>query len=243
MRIKVLWLTVFVLLGVTRSLAQENEGMRYIEVTGSSEIEVVPDEIHFLVEIKEYWNEEFDGKSKPENQWTKVSLARIESEFRESLASIGIKEERIRMQEVGDYCREKGKEFSVAKQFDIVLDDFGKINEIISRVDTKGINSMHIGELKNKNIASYRQKGKIEALRAARNKALYLVDAVGQELGEVLRIIEPETRGGFYPNLQMMAQSNVSMGGVETELYRVIRLRYEMVVRFAIDTPKENRTN
>ena len=31
--------------------AQESDG-RYVEVTGSSEIEVVPDEIHFLVQIK-----------------------------------------------------------------------------------------------------------------------------------------------------------------------------------------------
>ena len=34
--------------------AQESDE-RYIEVTGSSEIEVVPDEIHFLIQIKEYW--------------------------------------------------------------------------------------------------------------------------------------------------------------------------------------------
>ena len=42
--------------------AQESDG-RYVEVTGSSEIEVVPDEIHFLVQIKEYWQEEYTGKS------------------------------------------------------------------------------------------------------------------------------------------------------------------------------------
>lgn len=43
--------------------AQESDG-RYVEVTGSSEIEVVPDEIHFLVQIKEYWQEEYTGKQK-----------------------------------------------------------------------------------------------------------------------------------------------------------------------------------
>ena len=31
--------------------AQESDG-KYIEVTGSSEIEVVPDEIHFLIQIR-----------------------------------------------------------------------------------------------------------------------------------------------------------------------------------------------
>ena len=43
--------------------AQESDE-RYIEVTGSSEIEVVPDEIHFLIQIKEYWEEEYTGKER-----------------------------------------------------------------------------------------------------------------------------------------------------------------------------------
>ena len=43
--------------------AQESDG-RYVEVTGSSEIEVVPDEIHFLVQIKEYWQEEYPVNQK-----------------------------------------------------------------------------------------------------------------------------------------------------------------------------------
>lgn len=49
--------------------AQESDG-RYVEVTGSSEIEVVPDEIHFLVQIKEYWQEEYTGKSKKRRRFS-----------------------------------------------------------------------------------------------------------------------------------------------------------------------------
>ena len=45
--------------------AQECE--RYIEVTGTSEMAVVPDEIHYLIEIQEYFEEEFDGVSKLSN--------------------------------------------------------------------------------------------------------------------------------------------------------------------------------
>ena len=70
--------------------AQESDG-RYVEVTGSSEIEVVPDEIHFLVQIKEYWQEEYTGKSKKEEDFhTKVPLAMIEKDLRKSLRKIGI---------------------------------------------------------------------------------------------------------------------------------------------------------
>ena len=53
--------------------------VRYIEVTGSSELEVDPDEIILSIYIREYWEEEFDRRSKPEDYRTKVPLERIET--------------------------------------------------------------------------------------------------------------------------------------------------------------------
>ena len=191
--------------------AQESDG-RYVEVTGSSEIEVVPDEIHFLVQIKEYWQEEYTGKSKKEEDFhTKVPLAMIEK----------------------DLWRQRGKEFLIGKQLDIRLTDFEQINSIIRSVNTWGIESMRIGELKHKDLPMYRKQGKIEALKAAREKASYLVEAMGQQLGEVIRIIEPADNN-ISRYLPFEAQSNVSMGAAATEQYRVIKLRYEMTARFAI---------
>ena len=200
--------------------AQESDE-RYIEVTGSSEIEVVPDEIHFLIHIKEYWEEEYTGKSKKEEDFqTKVPLTVIEKDLRKSLRKIGISDEAIRTQEVG-------------KQLDIRLTDFEQINSIIRSVNTWGIESMRIGELKHKDLPMYRKQGKIEALKAAREKASYLVAAMGQQLGEVIRIIEPADNN-ISRYLPFQAQSNVSMGTAATEQYRVIKLRYEMTARFAI---------
>ena len=212
--------------------AQESDE-RYIEVTGSSEIEVVPDEIHFLIQIKEYWEEEYTGKSKKEDFRTKVPLTVIEKDLRKSLRKIGISDEAIRTQEVGDYWRQRGKEFLIGKQLDIRLTDFEQINSIIRSVNTWGIESMRIGELKHKDLPMYRKQGKIEALKAAREKASYLVAAMGQQLGEVIRIIEPADNN-ISRYLPFQAQSNVSMGTAATEQYRVIKLRYEMTARFAI---------
>ena len=212
--------------------AQESE-RRYIEVTGSSEIEVVPDEIHLLIQIKEYWKEEFVPNSKPEDYKTKVLLEWIEKDLRRVLSRAGISDEAIRVQEIGDYWRQKGKEFLIGKQLDIRLTDFEQINSIIRSVNTWGIESMRIGELKHKDLLMYRKQGKIEALKAAREKASYLVEAMGQELGEVIRIVEP-VDNNISRYLPFQAQSNVSMGTAATEQYRVIKLRYEMTARFAI---------
>lgn len=50
--------------------AQESDG-RYVEVTGSSEIEVVPDEIHFLVRLRS-----IGKKNTPVNQKKKKIFIR-----------------------------------------------------------------------------------------------------------------------------------------------------------------------
>ena len=223
-------LSVFIIsLLVTLSLqAQTNE--RYIEVTGTSEIEIVPDEIHYLIEIREYFKEEFDGKSKPEEYRTKVPLAEIEQGLREALANSGIPQNAIRTQEIGDYWRQQGQDFLVSKKFDITLTDFNQINEIVKRIDTKGINTMRIGELENNDMPAYHQKGKIEALKAARRKATYLVEALGKRLGEVIRIVEKDS-GYASP----FAQSNVMSSDVASfDNFRTIKKNYSILVRFEI---------
>ena len=182
-----LFTLIIITLSVLSLQAQTNE--RYIEVTGTSEIEIVPDKIHYLIEIREYFEEEFDGKSKPEEYRTKVPLSEIEQRLREALANAGIPQNAIRTQEIGDYWRQQGQDFLVSKKFDITLTNFNQINEIIQLIDTKGIHTMRIGEQENKDTRAYHQKGKIDALKAAQKKATYLVEALGKKLGDVILIV------------------------------------------------------
>ena len=211
-------------------LSQARADGRYIEVTGTSEIEIVPDRIHYIIEIREYFEEEFDGKSKPEEYRTKVSLNRIEQGLREVLHDAGISPDAVRTQEIGDYWRKQGQDFLVAKTFDITLLDFKQIDEILKRMDTRGIHTMRIGELENRDMLSYHQKGKIAALKAAQRKAAYLVEALGKKLGPVIRIVEDEA-GGSLP----FSQSNVlSSNVVSFDNFRTIKKKYSMLVRFEI---------
>ena len=224
----ILLLLVSTLLVFPLQAQETNE--RYIEVTGTSEIEIVPDKIHYIIEIREYFEEEFDGKSKPEEYHTKVSLSQIEQDLRKTLAEAGITQDAIRMQEIGDYWRKQGQDFLISKKFDITLTDFRQINEIVKRIDTRGIHTMRIGELENKDILAYHQKGKIEALKAAQQKATYLVEALGKKLGDVIRIVE-EGNSNIFP----FAQSNVlSSDAASFDNFRTIKKNYSMLVRFEI---------
>ena len=227
MRIR-LFTLIIITLSVLSLQAQTNG--RYIEVTGTSEIEIVPDNIHYLIEIREYFEEEFDGKSKPEEYRTKVPLSEIEQRLREALANAGIPQNAIRTQEIGDYWRQQGQDFLVSKKFDITLTNFNQINKIIQLIDTKGIHTMRIGELENKDIRAYHQKGKIEALKAAQKKATYLVEALGKKLGDVIRIVEKDSENAF-----PFAQSNVlSSDAASFDSFRTIKKNYSMLVRFEI---------
>ena len=223
-----LFTLIIITLSVLSLQAQTNE--RYIEVTGTSEIEIVPDKIHYLIEIREYFEEEFDGKSKPEEYRTKEPLSEIEQRLREALANVGIPQNAIRTQEIGDYWRQQGQDFLVSKKFDITLTNFNQINEIIQHIDTKGIHTMRIGELENKDIRAYHQKGKIEALKAAQKKATYLVEALGKKLGDVIRIVEKDSENAF-----PFAQSNVlSSDAASFDRFRTIKKNYSMLVRVEI---------
>lgn len=229
MRTKLLSL-IWGVLSVLPLQAQTEE--RYIEVTGTSEIEIVPDKIHYIIEIREYFEEEFDGKSKPEDYRTKVSLNDIEWKLREALDEAGVSQDAIRTQEIGDYWRERGHDFLVSKRFDITLTDFKLIDEIIGNIDARGINTMRVGELENKDMLVYHRKGKIEALMAARRKAEYLVEAVGKKLGDVIRIVESEA---FNILPYSGIQSNVRSSDAESfDSFRTIKKSYSMLVRFKI---------
>lgn len=220
-----------------------NEKFRYIEVTGTSEVEIVPDEIHFVIGIKEYFEEEFDGVSEPEDYRTKVRIEDIESQMRGALHSIGITDSDIRTQDVGDYWRERGLDFLIGKNLDITLHDFTMIDRIISVIDTKGVSSMRIGEMSNKDILKYHEQGKKDALLAARDKAEYMAEALGEKVGAVLSIVE---HGGGTDHYTVVQNSKLRMDGAAfgsaeaapaapaSDAFRTIKYTYSVTCRFAL---------
>lgn len=212
------------------SVLADGEG-RYIEVSGTAEVEMRPDEIHYIIEMKEYFEEEFDGKSKPEDYRTKVSVEIIEKTLRQALAGAGVGAGDIRTTEVGNVWRERGRDFLVSKRLDITLGSFDTIDRILKRIDTKGINAMYIGQLKNRDMQSYQRKGRLEALEAARAKAEYMAQAAGCRLGRVMKIVEQG--GGAMPTAAM--QSNVfTTDAAQFDRYRTIKKTYTVLVRYEL---------
>jgi uncharacterized protein YggE len=221
---------LFALLVSSLCLAQSPVNQpKTITVTGSSEMLVEPDEIKFIINIEEYWKEEFEKKKEFEDYKTKVPISEIESDLLEKLYALGVKKEDILVSQVGNYNRHQGKEFLIGKEYIITLHDFNLIDKITTTLDSKGISSMYLGELKNKNIQELRKQVKISALKAAKEKAAYLLESLDKKLGDVISITENNDSYYFGSLVSNMSLENNSPG---IENIKKIKLKYEITATF-----------
>lgn len=232
MQMKNLILLAFLLVSIT-VVAQDENNKRFIEVNGVAEMEIEPDEIIVNITIEEYWKEEFEKKKDFEDYKNKVPLAQIEDELIKNLRKAGIDKNDIVVKNMGNYWRYRGKEFLFSKQLEVDVTDLSKINKLMQLADAKGIKSMRIADLKHTDMDKFKKEVKIQALLNAREKAKYLVESIGAELGEVQTIVE---MSDGYPRPVMAKSMMMAAEAAPESIDQIqnITLSYQVQARFAI---------
>jgi len=220
------------LLYVLVSIPVHAQQDRFIEVTGSAEMLIEPDEIIFNIGLAEYWENEFKPPYAEANKGEKVKILAIEQQLLNDLKAIGISKKDIKSTDVGNNWRGRNEEIRMRKAFEISLTDFSLVNRIISEVNTLGVEYMRIGELKHKDISSYRVDVKKQALLAAREKASYLTETLGKTIGDVISIREVAADRIYSDARLSNAMMESSSSGLEIE--KKIKLRYEIIAKFEI---------
>jgi len=218
-----------------RAQSQINDQQRFIEVTGSAELNVDPDEVILIIGIEEYWKEEFEKNTDPKNYRTKIKIEEIEKDLLSNLTDLGISKEQIKITDMGNYWRYRGKDFLISKHYEISLHDLDQVTQI-TKINIKGINYLTIGELKNKSLTEFRKQVKIEALRAAHDKADYLLNSINKKVGDPIQIIEENNENNYWRPQSMTSNTIMSTpdnSGIED--FRKIKLRYEIKVRYEIN--------
>lgn len=221
--------------------AQTNkQSMKTIEVTGSAEKQVTPDEIIFSISIEEYWEEEFQGK-KHEEYRTKVEIENIENELMSALKEADVDMKNITLKNTGNYYRQRGKDFLISKTLEISLPTFVRANELSNRLTTRGIRNMSVARLKHKDIANIKLEIQGEALKNAREKADYLATAAGLKVKGVIAIVEVDQNARIMPRPQayarsarLMSESN-SPGGAQYENFQEINIKAEVRVVWELE--------
>lgn len=209
----------------------EESTLRSIEVTGSSEMEITPDEIFIRIALQEY--------KKGSN---KVDLNTLEEGLVKAVKKLGIPSEDLMVQNVSGYNwnwrKRKADDFLGNKSFILKVSDLKKMNDLVDMLDPEGLNNVNVQSYSHSKMEEYRKQVKIGAIKAAKEKATYLLESVGEELGGLLRVVEIEN--SYQRPAPMYQMSNMALRAESADAYESdvdfmkIKIRAEMQVAFEI---------
>jgi uncharacterized protein len=213
--------------------------IKKIEVTGTAEMDIVPDELYVTISIKEYFQDE-------KNQKNKVGIEVLEKQLIDAVVKAGIAKENLAIQGISGYKNWFGKKkpqlFLENKQYQLKVANLYKIDEILDKVDDRSIEYTNVGRVDHSKKVEFRKQVKINALKAAKEKAEYLLEAIGEKTDGVLEIREMEDNF-YYPQPMMMAQrsmrtanamEDMAAGGNDGLEYQKIKISYKMMAVFKI---------
>jgi len=226
---KLIALALVAFLGLSTAMAQQVDLRRKINVSGTSETEVTPDIIYIGISLKEYLN----GKKK-------VEITELEKQLYAAVQKAGIAKENLTISNLSswNYATEKKKnpDFLASKQYRLKVSDLNKFNDIIEAIDAKGIANTNIESYDYSKIESLKKELKIKALMAAKEKAAYMVEALGDKLGSVIEIQD----GGdnvvqpVYRNYMMKSAMAESADAAPEIDFKKIKLNFSVNVVFEI---------
>jgi uncharacterized protein YggE len=205
-----------------------------ISVTGSAELEIIPDEIYVNIGLSEY-------QKKGEN---KKDIELIKSQFLEYCRAAGIADSAI---SIAAYSgahsyydirkKKKNTDLLATITYQVKFRGSKLMDNLVEKLDDDATKSFVITSVSHSKIQEYRRQLKIKAIQAAREKGIYLTEAIGEKLAEAITIQEP---GEYQPipfnaGLSNMAYSmkdrDVDGTGVD---FKKMKLRFEVSIVFAI---------
>jgi uncharacterized protein len=218
----------------------KTESPNKISVTGSAEMEIVPNEIYMTFTLKEY----LDATKK------KVKLESIKSDFLKLCKSAGIADSNVSISgytgnERWDYFwykrRKTEPDFMSSISYAIKVSSPDNLDKIVSGLNENAIENFYISKTSHSEIEKLRKEVKINALVASKNKAEYLAKSIGEKVGEALLIQEIDdsynsdySNGRSLSNTISQTSSSYESNNTSTTNFQKIKLRYEMKVEFKL---------
>ena len=208
---------------------------RIITVTGSAEMIVPPDEIELEITLTEYGSG--STISKIENALMKILLGNdVPKEkvmFNGSFTSF-----------YWYYWWHHRNDSRKSKKIIVTLDAKTDFMKLVKDLDKEYISHIRITKTSNKDIQKLRRDVKIEAIKAAKAKAKYLLEAIDEEVGRLITVdelTEVNHNQNFFWNhtntSNVVSNSVMSYSksrGSYVENVPEIKLRYEIKTQFEI---------
>lgn len=154
----------------------------FIEVTGKVELEISPDEIYLDISLKESIK---NGK--------KTTLDKLEDCLKEELESIGIPKECLFVSDINSVIAKTGwwtEEVLSTGKYSLKITSPKKLKEAFKIFKKLKITDVRITKATHSKLDFYKKKNRIAAIKAAKEKADYLLNAINSSTGKPLKVNE-----------------------------------------------------
>ncbi|HRH48175.1 MAG TPA: SIMPL domain-containing protein [Panacibacter sp.] len=222
-----------------QAIAQEvRPAPRTVSVSGSSQIEIVPDEIYVQVDLREYNKKNGD----------KIDINSIKNNFLAACKSIGLTDKDVAVQSYQGYDnnywmikknRKQNPDLKASISYWVKASNTEKLDDLVDKMDDEATQNFFIAKASYSKMDELKKELKIAAVKAAREKAIYLSEAIGEHIGEAITINDPAEINNYpqpyYANVTM--QRAVAADNAEPPMnvdFKKIKIQFEVSVVFAL---------
>lgn len=206
----------------------------YIEVTGIAEKKVVPDLIYISIVLKQ------SKVSKKE-----LSLTELETKLKEGLESLGIDLKDLQLSDANaDYVdlRWTKDDVIAQKQYSLLVRDAETLSKVFRKLKELKVEDAHISKVDHSKIVEIKKETRILAIKAAKEKASYLLMAIDEKLGKPISINENSTyfQAGLANNYKSNSlgsyanQANLSKTGRMDIQFKKITVSSSICIKYGI---------
>jgi uncharacterized protein YggE len=211
--------------------APVNEEKPFIEVTGTAEMEVVPDEIFISIVIREKYV-----------KGDKITIESQEEKLKDYLKTIGVDIKNLYLTDANadfEKVKWRTKDVLTQKVYTLKVPSALVVGQVFQQLEKLEILDASIARVNHTRLQEFKKDVKINAIKAAKAKADYLLTAIGEVCGKPLIIQERD----FHP-MPMYANARASkamyeMGSDKKETepemeFRKIKIEAQIYVKFGI---------
>jgi uncharacterized protein YggE len=231
MRTLIVLLTALPMLCSAQAAQKNFIDQNYIEVTGQAEMKVLPDLIYLSIRL-----DERDAK-------TRGPLEQTERKMIDKLKEIGIDVARdFAVRDLASnfryYLMTKGS-VDLSKQYTLIVHSGKQAMQAIVELEKLGISNIDLDRMDHTKIHEYREQVKVEALKAAHQKAKAMVNAIQQNIGRAIYVEElnDDSFRNTQENRALLANTGVVTRGIsnsDSPDFDRITLDYRVLVRFEL---------
>ncbi len=153
-----------------------------IHVTGTAEKEIIPDEIYITIRLEEYTG------SKKQND-----LTQLDAQLRKTLIDQGFNLENLYLSDAqSNRIHLKRKSIIQALQYTLMVRSARETEQVFDILNTLKIRKAYIAKTSHSKLEEFKKEVRIQAIKAAKDKANYTLTAIGESCGKPLKIEEQE---------------------------------------------------